>query len=204
MRTIRTKIYKFEELTKDAQEVAIEEIRNGYYQHNNFAEWAIDDCSLLEPLYKEMVDLFGADYDFPLLENTREKLYYSTDRDWFIDISNAMKVTDTDAFYKWLGIDLTKFEDDNGFSILDYKIGEDTIEFETDSVSFTYNGISLYDFTDEQNAILDKATEKFENHCDDILRRLQADIEYRFTDEAIKEDIESNDYEFLISGKQYS
>lgn len=196
MRTIRTKVYKFEELSKDAQENAIEKIRNDYYQHNDFASWAIDDCSLLEPLEKEMFKLFGKDYKFPLLKNTREKLYFSTDRDWFIDISNAMEVTDTDDFYKWLGINIEKFKDEDGFSILDYNIGEDTIEFESNDWNI--------EFTDEQADILKQATEKFEGHCEDILKRLQADIDYRFTDEAIKEDIEANEYEFLIDGTQYN
>ena len=189
MRTIKTKVFTFDELSDVAKEKAIESVRESYYEYNDFAEWAIDDCALLEPLHKEMVDLFGADYDFPLLENTREKLYYSTDRNWFIDISNAMKVTDTDAFYKWLGIDLTKFEGTG----LNYTIGKDTIEFDCN-----------IDFTNEQLVVLNNAVKKFESHCEGILERLQADIEYRFTDEAIKEDIEINDYEFLISGKLYS
>ena len=196
MRTIETKVFTFDELSDTAKEKAIESIRESYYEHNEFAEWAIDDCSLLEPLNKEMFDLFGADYDFPMLENTRENLYYSTDGDWFIDISNAMVVTDTDAFYKWLGIDVEKFKDEDDFVILDYKIGEDTIEFESNDWDM--------DFTNEQLVVLNNAVKKFENHCEGILKRLQADIEYRFTDESIKEDIEINDYEFLISGKLYS
>lgn len=66
MRTIRTKIYKFNELSNDAKQVAIENYRN---QDNDFETWAIDDCSLLEPIEKELRDLFGKDYDFPLIEN---------------------------------------------------------------------------------------------------------------------------------------
>jgi len=196
MRTIRTKIYKFEELSKDAQEKAIENTRNDYYRHNDFASWAIDDCSLLEPPHKEMIELFGKNYDFPLLENTREQLYFSTDRDWFIDISNAMKVTDTDDFYKWLGINTECFLDEDGFCILEYEIGRDTIEFESNDWDI--------EFTDEQEDILKEATEKFEEHCEGILRNLKNDIEYRFTDEAIIEDIIANEYEFLIDGTQYS
>lgn len=66
MRTIRTKVYNFNELTKDAQEVAIEQLKQQYYEDNNFAEWAIDDCALFEPPHKELEELFGDDYDFPV------------------------------------------------------------------------------------------------------------------------------------------
>lgn len=37
MRTIRTKVYKFDELSEQAKQVAIEEMRNEYYQDNGFA-----------------------------------------------------------------------------------------------------------------------------------------------------------------------
>lgn len=195
MRTIETKLFQFDELSEQAKETAIENVRQSYYEYNNFAEWAIDDCGLLEPPHKEMVELFGADYEFPLLENTREKFYFSTDRDWYIDISNAMEVTDTDMFLTWLGIDLEKFEDADGWNILDYKIGKDTIEFETNDWSI--------EFTQEQNDMLYNAVEKFESHCDDILRRLETDIDYRFTDEAIVEDILANEMEFTEDGEKF-
>ena len=42
MRTIRTKVYLFNELSKDAQQKAIEQVRNSYYEYNDFARWAID------------------------------------------------------------------------------------------------------------------------------------------------------------------
>ena len=42
VRTIRTKAYSFEELNKEAQQVAIEEVRNEYYEYNDFANWAVE------------------------------------------------------------------------------------------------------------------------------------------------------------------
>jgi len=35
MRTIRTKVYLFNELSKDAQQKAIEQVRNSYYEYND-------------------------------------------------------------------------------------------------------------------------------------------------------------------------
>ena len=194
MRTIRTKVYSFEELNKDAQQVAIEEVRNEYYENNDFANWAIDDCSLFEPIQEELEDLFGTEYDFPLIKNNR-KVYFSLDRDRYIDISNAMEISSHNQFLLWLGINESDFLDEEGFSILDYKIGKDTIEFDTTDWRI--------EFTKEQETVLEIAKEKFEEHCEDILKGIERDIDYRFTDEAITEDILANDYEFLSNGKQY-
>ena len=194
MKTLELKIYEFTELSNEAKEAAIENIRNTYYECNDFCQWAIDDCALLEPLNKELTEILGKDYKFPLIENNR-KIYFSLDRNRYIDISNAMTITDDDDFFKWLGIDENLFLDDDGFLILDYKIGKDTIEFETND--FNIN------FSDEQNKILDIAIEKFESHCNDILARIESDYEYRLTDEAIIQDIEANEIEFEKDGTEY-
>jgi|TARA_R110000822_G_scaffold6851_8_gene28655 hypothetical protein len=192
MRTVVTKVFTFDELSDAAKETAIDKVRDTYYEHNDFAEWAIDDCSLLEPPHKELEDLLGESYNFPLLRNTRKDIYFSLDRDRHIDISNAMEVTDTEQFLKWLGIDSKKFLDEYDDSILEYQIGKDTIEFEP--VSYEY------DFTEEQESILDDAKEKFEGHCGSILDRLVRDIDYRFTCDAITDDIQANEFEFTEDG----
>jgi len=195
MITIKTNIYTFEELTEEQKEKAIDSVRNKYYDHNDFAEWAIDDCSLFEPPQKELEELFGKDYKFPLLENTREKLFFSLGRDRYIDISNAMQISDDTYFLKWLGINKYDFLNDDGCPVLDYKIGKDTIEFYTNDFNV--------EFTNEQETILEKAKEKFEEHCENILNRIEYDIDYRFTDEAIIEDIHANDYQFTEQGNLY-
>ena len=194
MRTLEIKLFTFDELSNEAKENAIKQVRESYYEYNDFCQWAIDDCALLEPLENELTEILGKDYKFPLIENNR-KIYFSLDRNRYIDISNAMTITDDNDFFKWLGIDENLFLDDDGFLILDYKIGKDTIEFETNDFNI--------DFNDEQNKILDSAIEKFESHCEDILTRIESDYEYRFTDEAIIEDIKANNFEFYNDGKIY-
>ena len=181
MRTIETKVFDFDELSNEAKETAIENVRNDFYGYNNFAEWAIDDCSLLEPPNKELEELFGKNYDFPLLKNNR-KVYFSLDRNRHIDISNAMEVTNDNQFLKWLRVDHI----DN----LEYSIGEDTIEFDN--------------YPSQYGDVIDSAVEKFEEHCEDILNRIKANIDYRFSDEAIIEDIECNGCEFLENGELFN
>jgi len=185
MRIIETKVYKFNELNEEQKEKAIENIRNSNYECNYFVEWAIDNCGLLEPPHEELIKLFGANYKFPLLENNR-KLYFELGRNRYIDISQAMIINDSNQFLKWLGLTPRLIEK------IDYSIGKDTIEFENQS---------HLDLTTIEEQKLDRAVSKFEEHCGSILDNIEKDIDYRFTDEAITEDIESNEYEFNENGK---
>lgn len=192
MRTIETNLYSFSELSSEAKENAIESVRSSYYEDNDFAMWAIDDCSLLEPLDSELSQLLGTAYNFPLIENTREKIYFDTDRNSFLDVENAMKITNDKHFLLWLGIDTEEEEFEN----VSYKIytpngrnSDTTIEFE--------------DFDSSFGDIIDDAINKFNNHITDCLDRIKNDIEYRYTDEAIKEEIEANEYEFTEDGTMY-
>ena len=56
---------KFTELSTEAQEKAInafrDELYDGEYYASDLPEWAVDDCSLFEPLDAEMTELFGPD-----------------------------------------------------------------------------------------------------------------------------------------------
>ena len=190
MRTIRTKVYKFEELVVDAQQNAIEEIRNDYYENNDFGSWAVDDCSLFEPKQEEL-DLIGFTGEL-LIENTRESIYFTTDQNRFLDCAIAMQVTNDDLFLKWLGIDRNlEGLGDITFNIFTsgYRNADTTIDFD--------------DYPSMYDNLIENATKKFDNHIQDVLKRIEADIDYRFTDEAIIDDIEANDYEFLSNGKRY-
>lgn len=188
MRVIETKIYKFEELTEEAKESAIDNIREMYYQCNDFAEWAIDDDFLLNPPFKELGDL-GIDENYPILIGNNRRICFSLDRDRHIDISNALVIEDEKYFFLWLGIPEALQKEIYDYDIL------------SDSISFDFH--DLDSLTNEQNNIFDNAVEKFEDHCHDILKSIEDEIDYRFSDEAIKEEIQGNSYEFTEGGTIY-
>ncbi len=190
MRTETIEIFKFEELNPEQQQQAIEKFREKLYQNNDFAEWSIDNCYLLNPPHKEVVKLTTELADDILIKNNRT-IYFDLERGRHLDISKAMEVQDNDLFLKWLGVTDRMIKEDN----VHFTIGKDTIDFEEND----YN----IDFSDRDLRILERAKEKFEDHCSQILKDIEADIDYRFTDEAIKEDIECNDYEFTEDGEQY-
>lgn len=192
MRTVRTKVYTFNELSENAKQTAIEEVRNLYYEYNDFAEWAIDDCALFEPKHQDLEDLFGKDYDFPLVKNTRESIYFDTGRGSYLDCEKAMEITNKKQFLLWLGIDTNiKGLDEIEFSIFtpNYRNASTVIDFDNYSSDF--------------DDVIYNAENKFKGLIQDVLKRIEADIDYRFTDEAITEDIEANEYEFLYNGKKY-
>jgi hypothetical protein len=191
MRTIQTpdlNVFTFDELSTESQEVAINKVRDSYYQFNEFNEWAKDDCFLLNPPYKELEKTkFKHDV---LIKNTRI-IYFSFERDRFIDISNAMEIVSNDVFLKWLGITDRMIDQE----LVCFEIGKDTIEFEENHYD--------KEFTDRDLRILERAKDKFENHCSNILKSLEESYNYRFTDEAIKEDIAANEMEFTEDGDKY-
>ena len=192
MRTIRTKVYKFNELSEQAKQVAIEEVRNEYYEYNDFANWAVDDCALFEPKEKELIELFGEDYNFPLIKNTRESIYFDTERNRFLDCEKAMQITNKKQFLLWLGIDI----EDEAFENIYFEII--TPKYRNASTEIAFD-----DYDEMFEDRIEVAVEKFNSLIRDIIDRIEADIDYRFTDEAIIEDIEANDYEFLSNGKKY-
>lgn len=186
MRKIQLKIYEFDELSEESKEKAIDNILNSYYSYNNFAEWAIDDCELLEPPKDDLVRLFGDDYKFPLIENNR-KIYFSTGWRKYIDVSKGMIINNESQFLIWLGIPKYLVKE------VYFNIGKDTINFEENNPE--------YEFTVEEIEILDSATEKFEEHCQNILNNIERDIDYRYSDEAIIED--SVNFSFFENGNIY-
>ena len=192
MRTIEIKLYNFNELSEESKKVAIEEMRDRYYERNTFASWAIDDCSLFEPPQKEMEELFGKYYDFPLIKNTRKNIYFSTDRGWYLSCDQAMVVRNDEQFLKWLGIDRSI----EGLENVSYIIYTPTTRFASTTIKFD-------DYPLEFDDLIYGACVKFKDHIDNVLRRIEKDIEYRFTDEAIMVDIVSNEYEYTEDGRLY-
>ena len=192
MRTIEIKIFEFNELSEEAKQNAIESVRETYYCNNDFARWAIDDCALLEPKHDELVSLFGENYNFPLIENTRDKIYFDTDRDSFLDVENAMKVTNDKQFLKWLGLSDEVINGDSFHYSIETPRGRNR------NTTIVFDG-----YDDKHDEMIEKAIDKFNNHIQDILNRIEEDIEYRFTDEAIIEDIQCNGLEFTEEGDLY-
>jgi hypothetical protein len=196
MKTIEVKIYYFNELTTAAQQVAIEQFRDRKYEDSDILEWAIDDCFLFEP--REIQALFGEEYTKlkkPVMANTR-KVYFDTNRNRHLDADEGIQITNEKMFLIWLGIP-EEMHEKVYFTIKNFggRYPDTIITFEGNECN--------YEFTAEENKILKNAAEKFNDHMEEVLNRIEESIEYQFTDECIAEEIEMNEYEYTADGKRY-
>lgn len=189
-------VFSFDDLSDDAQDTAIENERNSRYEGgHDYAQWAVDDDYLFEPKQAELDELFGKDFhkklnagskypDAPIIGNNRKNIYFDTDRNWHLDASNAIEVNNDYYFLQWLGIP-KEMIDKVHYSIQSdgHRNADTIIEFEPNE--------SGYDFTTEENEILNKAEKKFKDHMEDVLKNIKESIDYNYTDKAIKEHLEN-------------
>jgi hypothetical protein len=146
-----------------------------------------------------METLFGEEYiklTKPVIANTRKNIYFDTDRNRNLDIHQAIEITNEKMFLIWLGVPEEMHEK------VYFKIKNNWARNPDTIIKFEENDCD-YHFTDEENKILENAAEKFSNHMEEVLNRIEESIEYQFTDEYIAEEIEINQYEYTADGKRY-
>lgn len=204
MRTIT--IYKYDELPEKAQRKAVLEVE---YQmrENDWEEaqqWAIDDCSLLEPEHKEMSALFGEDYyernltpdgkygQF-VFKNNRKGILFDIESGW-LNITEALEITNDKMFMIWLGVP------------------EILHQYVTYEIHTVFGGrqtkLSLsheLGSDDPRAGVLDelfkKAEYKFSSHLEDILQRINDGTESYFDEDNVMNKIYESDYEFYEDGE---
>lgn len=199
MKTIEVKIYYFNELTTAAQQIAIDQFRDRKYEDSSVTEWVIDDCYLFEPRNAEMENLFGEEYiklNKPVIANTRKNIYFDTERNRHLDADEGIEITNEKMFLIWLGIPEEMHEK------VYFTIKNNWARYPDTIIKFEENDCD-YHFTEEENTILEKAAEKFSNHMEEVLNRIEQSIDWQFSDECIAEDIEINQYEYTADGKRY-
>lgn len=203
MRTIA--IYSYDELSPEAKEKAIEEVREEMKEnewHESY-DWAIDDCSLLEPPHDEMVKCCGNNYyeenrtpdgkygQF-VFKNKRKGIQFD-EEDGTLNIEDALEITNKRMFKLWLGIP-EMFHHTVGYEIHTPPYpGSTTIELFHDELNGEVMG-------DVLNGILEKAKDKFDSHISDIHSKIIRGMEDYFDDENVEFRIEEANYEFQEDG----
>jgi hypothetical protein len=193
MRTIRTKIYTFDELSDEAKQVAIEDLRNSKEIH---LDWFIDDA-------KEQIDEAGfyddVELQYSLSYCQGDGLSFSCNRieervllSFFAEILGEGKEKTAKVI-----MDNCSFVNTGNDGHYCYASKRD-IDYTFESYKNDYKNI---------NQVVAKVLEKIENLyvdlCKDLENQGYKEIEYQYSDECIIEDIQANDYEFLKSGKKY-
>lgn len=194
---IRIVTCKFEFLSEEAKKVAIEEYREEMYEgkhgSSDFPYWAIDDCSLFEPKHKVMTHLFGNDYyekngDQFVFKNHRKGVQFD---DYDLDITRALEITNKSMFLTFLGIS-KEFHDRIEYSFSTGTSTEVELEYE-------YEGMKKAEFERMILEIKD-GTRMFDTHIREILERIKGSVEWRYSDEAIEEELLDSEFDFELEG----
>lgn len=195
MRTIRTKVYLFNELSKEAQEKAIEDYRTVNYENIDLSDWQERAIDLIKEKGFEGIALgysLGYSQGNGVCFNA-ESIDYSVLVSFFREILGDKKDKTIDFLINNCSFRLVGYKNRGSFaskSDLDYYLDD----------GFK-NDISNCE------EIIAKVLDKLENYYVDLCRDLQKsgyeEIEYLNSDSYIKESILTNEYEFLSNGKMY-
>ena len=193
MRTIRTKVYTFNELSQEAKEIAIENYRD---KMDVYLDCFNDDAV-------EQIEKAGF-YDdvklqYSLSYSQGDGLSFSCSRieervllSFFAEVLGKGKEKTAKVIIENCSFVNTGNDGRHCFA------SKNDIEFILESYKNDYNNI---------NNIVKKVETKIENLymelCEDLEKQGYSDIEYQYSDEAITETLIANEYEFLANGKMY-
>lgn len=190
MKTIEITLYKFDELTKNAQDVAIEIWRNegveDVWASERIESWKIAG-SFYKQLHEIQEEISGARL-YTWIQNNLA--VYWTERNF---ISKHLDGTFKNSYFQYK-YDCLKYRKSKIFST-------NTLE------NCPLTGV-CYDF-DFLKPIIDfiKTPSAYTSNTDlklpDYNEITEKEMDYQNSDEAIKETIESNDYDFLSNGSRY-
>ena len=197
MRTIRTKIYKFSELSKEAQEKAIQNL----WDININYEW-----------YEPITEGFKESNDFFDITNTFFSGFSSQGDGAMFEYSGINKdfvntIIDSLELPNWKKEVLKNciYVSGTGKQSGHYyheKSCSHNIYVESDNGAQNYRNIEL--LIDSVDANIEEAiTDKYAELAKQLYNDLEKEYDYLTTEEAIKETIEVNEYEFTREGKQF-
>lgn len=199
MRTIRTKIYKFEELSKDAQEKAIEKQRQWQYEYGEPLMFFNEICDE----YFTRAGFNGTEIKYSLSYCQGDGLSFSAD-----SYDNLEKL-----YLEVLGKGkekTAKLLAENTTIILKGNTGrycyalENQVDLYFEEYTSGINCLNIDNIENVQGQVLNKLETIYMDLCTTLEEIGYKEIEYRQSDESLKEDIISNEYEFLIDGTQYN
>jgi len=208
MRTVRTKIYKFEELKKESQQIAIDHYRNNYLNNDFIYDDAYDTVKEFNSVFNtkegrnSWLDVYTNHINDEILELKGFRLQKYI---W----NNYKNQLFKGKYYSlWSKKDISYKYHKEGYPVLKVRYSKVLKQSSCVLTGMCYDDDMLqpiYDFLEKRD--FSNCTITFYhllNDCFDELRKsIENEIDYRNTDDAIIEEIEANDYEFTESGKLY-
>jgi hypothetical protein len=153
-----------------------------------------------------MVELFGENYyeengNQFVFKNLRKGIQFNCDHPYrHLSFHEALEVTNERMFLLFLGIP------ERYHGCIEWSFYEDSDRYPDSKIEFEImegNELNRKELKELQNAI-EVATTRFGVHHYSILERIEKDIEYRYSDESIKEELlEDDSIEFTTDGAIY-
>ena len=200
-------IWKFNEASPELQEKIIEKYREWKYEHDNFDDHADYDGLI----YNQEKHISDAD----VFSDYGNK-YYDLDRGQYIQFPD-LKIKDDKKFVEMLELPpslgkTTDFsfssERENNTKIIFHDgLSGQELEFGGNAFPDSYDDYKKYveegdeSLTKTQYDQLEKASEKWDDMIHQAWVNLRDNYEYQFTDEAIKEDVIANEFDFNEDGE---
>lgn len=195
MGTVETKAYKFDELSEEAQERAIEKygdcnIDYEWWDYDGMLDLTVDE---MKSRRIKMVDNVSMLFEY----GGCQEVFFSLNRgrDFYIQF-DEIEVTDDDLFRKFLRIPKTLWEKcdyrfvNNYRNNWPYGTPNTWLEIET----------NWTEFTGRQQAIVDRACEIMADKIAEALDGLEKEYEYITSEESIIDSIKANECEFTGDG----
>lgn len=203
MRTIRTKVYKFKELSKKAQSAAIENYRNknqdwiGDFEYDDAGETLKEFCKLFNINYRNIDYLepyrnqYSVELEDNILELTGQRLATYVYNHYRYDIYGAKQYWICEGHKNCIGAN-AKHRDSKIFLWNEHACPLTGMYYDSEILKPLFNFMRK------------PGNEDFEELLGDCINALcksvQQAIKFRNSDEAIREDLEANEDEFLKDG----
>ena len=188
MKTKTYNTYKFEELPVDVQEKVLDRYR---YFNVEDSEW-YDYDGKTGFNSKELARMKVKPADAPCDLITYKKLYFDLDRSWYIQFVDA-EFSNDEIARKFLRVPANIWNR-VAWNIIDCPSREGNTRLE-------YEWEGDKELTKKQEEILDRAVELFADKVSEALKGLRDTYEYLCSDEAVKDTLLANDYDFTEDGK---
>lgn len=192
MRVVTKTVYKFNELSEDAQKKAIESFRTFNVDDINWYEFVYE--AFIERMKEKGFNLSDDNISFTGFWSQGDGASFVCDD---IDIEKLSKFIDKEN-----NTDLGKYIRflDN-YSITVYRTDTHYCHYNTVSVHYDCSDMSGYNLVTEKfDTFYDRVLELVKDECKKLYEFLENEYNYKTSDEAIKESIEANEYEFDEDG----
>jgi hypothetical protein len=198
MKTIEIKLYKFEELSKEAQQTAIEKHRDSNNEFSDRADFISEDCNeqIKNAGFENPKVIFSLNYC------QGDGLSFSADsynklEELFIKHLGKGKEKTAKLLVENCEIKITS---NNGHHCYASK---SDIDLSLDAYGSSINVTDTDRIDKVVGAVLEDLEDIYMNLCKELEKNGYEHIEYENSDEFIKEEIEGNEYDFTEDGKMY-